>query len=369
MKTDLFSSLRIGNLELPNRIFMAPMTRNRAADGIPTALNATYYAQRASAGLIITEGTYPVLAARGYEFQPGIETPAQIAGWRLVTDAVHRAGGRIALQLHHAGRISHPDLTGGVAPVSASALAAKGEVRITGGAKTAYPVPRPLRTEEIPGVIELHRAATERAFAAGFDFLELHGANGYLVPQFLSNRTNHRSDAYGGSVENRARLAVEILSAMASVAGPERIGVKFNIGEFPPHDIGVDDEEKLFPYLAGELNKLRLAFIEVQQPITDWGIPATDYDAFELFRPHFAGVLIGGGTFDGETAASAIAQGRVDAVSFGRHFLANPDLPARLQKDAALNAPDMATFYTPGAKGYTDYPALNPIQPLQIQTS
>lgn len=355
---DLFTPLALGGRTLPNRVFMSPMTRLRAAaDGTPTPLMAEHYAQRASAGQIVTEGTFPHPSARGYAGQPGIADEAHVAGWRAVTDAVHRAGWRIVLQVHHSGRISHPDLLGGELPVAPSAVAAKGEIHLPGG-KKPYPLPRSLSAGEIPSVIDHFRAATERAARAGFDGVELHGANGYLPHQFLSNRINTRTDEYGGSVENRARFTLDALRAMVAVRGPAFVGVKVNVGPFAQHDIAVDDEQEVFPYLAKQLDALKLGYVHVQRPITDWGMDPVPYDPFGLFRPHYRGVLVGGGAFGYDSATEAVQAGRVDAATFGRHFLANPDLPARFRRGAPLTPADPATFYSPGPKGYTDYPVL-----------
>jgi N-ethylmaleimide reductase len=357
--SSLFTAVKLGATHFANRIFMAPMTRNRAPNhGIPSALNATYYAQRASAGLIVTEGTYPHSSGRAYVNQPGISNPDQVTGWKLVTDAVHHAGGRIFLQILHPGRITHEELTGGQQPVSASPITPKGEVHLPNGQKASYPEPRALRIEEIPAIIEMYRSATERAFEAGFDGVELHAANGYLPHVFLSNRTNLRSDNYGGSIPNRIRFTFEILKAMIAVKGSGYVGAKFSVGEFARHDISIDDEAELFPALAAELDRLDLAYVHVQQPITDWGANPVPYDSFQLFRRNFCGPIIGGATFNRETATKAIESGSVDAVSFGRLFLANPDLPTRFRKRARLNAADLSTAYTPGEKGYTDYPFL-----------
>ncbi len=343
---------------------MAPMTRNRAGEkGIPNKLNAQYYAQRASAGLIITEGTYPHPASRAYTGQPGIYTDEQVAGWRLVTDAVHQAGGRIFLQIHHAGRISHPSLLPECQlPVAPSSVRPKGEVHTPKG-KDAYPTPRVLASEEIPAIVEMFRYATERAVQAGFDGVELHGANGYLPHSFLSSLINLRTDEYGGSVKNRARFFLEVVGAMVSVRGGSYVGVKVSPWKFLPHDIEETDTEAIYPYLAQQLSFLDLAYLHVQLPLVTFGNqPDAPFDVAKLIRPHFQGVMIVDGSLDRETALARIESGDADLVAFGRAFLANPDLPRRLREHTSLNEVDYSTFYTPGAKGYTDYPALDKLQ-------
>lgn len=362
MNTDikLFSPYHLGNLELPNRIVMAPMTRNRAGEkGIPSELNAEYYAQRASAGLIITEGTYPHPTGRGYTGQPGIYTDVQVQGWQLVTDAVHRAGGRIFLQIHHAGRISHPSLLpAGALPVAPSAVRPKGEVHTPTG-KNVYQIPRALLVEEIPTVVEMFRYATQRAIEAGFDGVELHGANGYLPHSFLSSQTNRRTDAYGGSIENRVRFFLEVVRAMTSVRGGSYVGVKVSPWKFLPHDIEETDTEAIYPYLAEQLSPLGLAYLHVQLPLVTFGNqPNAPFDVAKLIRPHFQGTMMVDGSLEREKAIARLELGDADLVAFGRAFLANPDLPQRLYDNTLLNEVDYSTFYTPGTKGYTDYPTL-----------
>ncbi len=366
----LFEPLRVGALRLPNRIVMAPMTRNRAAPGgVQGELHARYYAQRASAGLIVTEGTYPDPSGRGYVRQPGIADDAQARGWRLVTDAVHGAGGRIFVQLHHVGRISHPSLLPhGRLPVAPSAVRPAGEVHIEDGGKDVYPTPRALERHELSGIVDQFRRAAERSLAAGFDGYELHAANGYLPHTFLSSRTNLRGDDYGGSVENRARFVVELAAALAAVDGPGRVGVKVSPGHFLPHDIVEDDAPELYAHLARELERLGVGYLHVQRPITDWGDPGLPFDPLALVRPHYSGPLIAGGALDARGGAALLRDGRADAIAFGRAFLANPDLPARLRRGAPLAAPDEATFYSEGPRGYTDYPSLEGAAIQQART-
>lgn len=359
--TNLFEPIQLGTYTLPNRIIMAPMTRNRAGEqGIPNRLMAEYYTQRATAGLIITEGTYPHPTSRGYVGQPGIYTDEQVRGWQLVTDAVHQAGSRIFLQIHHAGRISHPSLLpDGMLPVAPSAVRPKGEVHTPNG-KDAYQTPRALTIEEIPDVVEMFRYATARAVEAGFDGVELHGANGYLPHSFLSSLTNLRTDDYGGSVENRARFFLEVVRAMTSVNGGSYVGVKISPWKFLPHNIEEIDTEAIYSYLAQQLSLLYLAYLHVQMPLVDFGDqPDAPFDIAKLVRSHFRGTMILDGSLDREKAISRIETGDADAIAFGRAFLANPDLPQRLRENAPLNQVDYNTFYTPGVKGYTDYPSLS----------
>ncbi|MGL5925686.1 alkene reductase [Chroococcidiopsis sp.] len=359
MKT-LFTPIHVGNLTLPNRIIMPPLTRNRAGvKGIPNELNAEYYAQRATAGLIVAEGTYPHPTGRAYTGQPGIYTDEQVAGWRLVTDAVHQAGGRIFLQLHHGGRLTHSSLLpNGVLPVAPSAVRPKGKAHTSFG-KADYETPRALELAEIPQVVEMFRYATERAVVAGFDGVELHGANGYLPHLFLSNLTNLRTDKYGGSVENRTRFFLEVVKAMVSINGGNYVGVKVSPWKFLPNDIEEIDTEAIYPYLAKQLSLLGLAYLHVQLPIVTFdNQPDAPFDLAKLIRPNFQGVMMVDGSLDREKAIARIESGDTDLVAFGRAFLANPDLIERLRIDAPLNQVDYNTFYTPGTQGYTDYPTL-----------
>lgn len=363
MPKTLFSPLSVGALELPNRVVMAPLTRSRASQpgDVPNAMNARYYAQRATAGLIVSEATQISRQGQGYAFTPGIYTDAQERGWQIVTDAVHAAGGRIALQLWHVGRISHRALQeGGQAPVAPSALRSDtGESFVVlpeGPKRVPCDAPRALDTAELPGIVADYARAAERALRAGFDMLELHSANGYLLQQFLSTNSNQRTDQYGGSLGNRARIVLEAMDAIIAVAGAERVGVRLS-PHFTRHDIKDEQTEAIHLYLAEEFSKRGVAYIHIAEP--DWaGGPALT-DAFrKQLRAAYSGRLIVCGNYTAESAAARIASGLADAVAFGRPFIANPDLVARFQHGAALNKPNSATFYGGGEAGYTDYPAL-----------
>ncbi len=353
----LFTPVEVGPYRLPNRIVMAPMTRNRAGEGnVPTPLVATYYRQRASAGLIVTEATQVCPEGLGYLGTPGIHSDEQVAGWRRVTDEVHAAGGRIFLQLWHVGRISHPDLQpGGALPVAPSAIAPEGTAHTPSGAKP-FVTPRALETAEIPGVVRQFAEGARRALAAGFDGVEIHAANGYLVDQFLRDGTNRRTDRYGGSIENRARFLAEVVEAVASVWGPARVGVRLSpVSSF--NDMKDADPFATFGYAAELLDRYGLAYLHG----VAWGSATPGGEerrAAEHLRARFRGPFIVNGGYGRETAEEALASGLADLVSFGSLFLANPDLPARFAAGAPLNAPDRSTFYGGGERGYTDYPAL-----------
>jgi 2,4-dienoyl-CoA reductase-like NADH-dependent reductase (Old Yellow Enzyme family) len=348
---DLFTPLRLGDLNLPNRIIMAPLTRCRADEGrVPSALMKEYYVQRASAGLIISEATVVGPKGVGYPDTPGIWSGEQIKGWRQITDAIHQAGGRIFLQLWHVGRVSHPLYLDGELPVAPSAIAAEGHVALL-RPKQDYPTPRALELAEIPAIVEAYRGGAENAKAAGFDGVEIHGANGYLLDQFLQDRTNKRTDAYGGSIENRARLLLEVTDAVLSVWGPGRVGVHL-APRGDSHSMGDSDPKATFGYVARELGKRKLAFIFTREHTgDDWISP--------LLKKEFGGVWIANENFTPETAAKVVSDGVADAVSFGKLYIANPDLAARISKGAKLNEPDPGTFFGRGPKGYTDYPALS----------
>lgn len=350
--SQLFTPVQIGRLTLPSRFVMAPMTRSRADDaGVPGDLVATYYAQRASAGLIISEGVFPAAVGKGYVRTPGIESDAQVAAWKRVTEAVHARGGRIFMQLMHCGRISHPSLLPeGAQPVAPSAIKPAGQTW-TGAGMQDFVTPRALSVAEIAGIVEDYRLATRRALAAGFDGVELHAASGYLPEQFLSSGSNQRDDEYGGSVANRTRFVLEVLAAMAAEAGGDRVGIKIS-PEMGFNDIVDAAPEETYSYLVEQLRDLKLAYLHVAL----FGAK-TDYHA--LLKPLFNGPYLVGGGLDQAGAETLIANGSADAAVFGTAFLANPDLPERFHQGAALNAPDKATFYTPGEQGYTDYPALN----------
>jgi 2,4-dienoyl-CoA reductase-like NADH-dependent reductase (Old Yellow Enzyme family) len=347
----LFDPIRLGDLDLPNRVIMAPLTRTRATPQgrAPTPLMAEQYVQRASAGLIIAEATSVEAMGVGYERTPGIWSQEQIEGWKVVTRAVHAAGGRIFLQLWHVGRISDPALLGGALPVSASAIAANGFVSLA-RPKRPYPVPRALGLDEIPAIVEAFRLGAEHAQAAGFDGVEIHGANGYLLDQFLQDGSNKRDDAYGGSIENRARLHLEVTDACISVWGGDRVGMHL-APRCDSHDMGDSNPAATFGHLAGELGKRKLAFLFLREHV------APDRLAPALKRA-FAGAVIGNEQYTLELSRADLDQGIVDAVGFGRSFIANPDLPARLRIGAKLNDLNAATLYAPGAEGYTDYPAM-----------
>jgi N-ethylmaleimide reductase len=352
---DLFSTYTLGGLELPNRILMAPMTRNRAsAEGVQGELNGLYYGQRASAGLIITEGIYPEAMGKGYLNTPGLGTSEQVAGWKVVTDAVHGKGGRIYGQVMHAGRISHPSfLPGGVSPVAPSAVKPEGQTFTLQG-PSPFGEPRALELSEIAGVIEGHRRAAENAFAGGFDGVELHAANGYLSCQFLSSNTNRRTDKYGGSPENRARFVLEALEAMASVKGWSRLGVRLSPwATF--NDIHDDDPAATYAYILQALNGKDLAYVHVMLPVFQAPV---DFDVAGFVRQHYGKTLILAGNFDRDSGNVAIAEGKADLIAYGRPFLANPDLPERFRRGAPLNEADQSTFYVGGEKGYADYPTL-----------
>jgi N-ethylmaleimide reductase len=352
--TDLFSPLSLGPFVLPNRVVMAPLTRARASEGhVPNALMAQYYAQRASAGLIIAEATMAMEGNSAFWHEPGIYSEAQVVGWRGVTDAVHAAGGRIFLQVWHGGRATHPLLNGGVEPVSASAIAIKGETHTPQG-KQPYVTPHALGDDEIASIIAGFRKAAENAKAAGFDGIELHGANGYLLDQFLRDGSNHRGAPYGGSRDNRARLLFEVIEAASFVWGSNRVGLR--LSPLNSYNSMIDsDPIGLSAWLAERLSAFGLAYLHMMRGDFE---QVQQGDIMGPVRQHYKGVLIANMGYGGAEAAAAIASGAVDAVAFGVPFLANPDLPARLRSGAPLNPPRPETFYTPGPEGYTDYPAL-----------
>ncbi|MDN0118149.1 alkene reductase [Yersinia frederiksenii] len=360
----LFSPLKVGALTLPNRVFMAPLTRLRSIEpgDIPTPLMTEYYRQRASAGLIITEATQVSFQAKGYAGAPGLHTQEQLNAWKKITQAVHEEGGHIAVQLWHVGRISHNSLQPGQqAPVAPSAIAAdtRTTIRDETGAWVRVPcsTPRALETEEIPGIINDFRQATANAREAGFDYVELHAAHGYLLHQFMSPASNQRTDQYGGSIENRTRLTLEVVDATAAEWGAEHIGIRISpLGPFNGLDNGEDQEEAAL-YLIDELNKRQIAYLHISEP--DWAGGKPYSDAFrDAVRARFKGVIVGAGAYTAEKAENLIEKGFIDAVAFGRSYISNPDLVARLQQKAPLNEPDGETFYGGGAKGYTDYPTL-----------
>jgi 2,4-dienoyl-CoA reductase-like NADH-dependent reductase (Old Yellow Enzyme family) len=349
--TSLFSPLKVGALELPNRIVMAPLTRSRADGGgrVPNALMAEYYAQRASAGLILSEATSVTPMGVGYADTPGIWSDEQVEGWKQVTDAVHQAGGRIFLQLWHVGRISDPLFLNGDLPVAPSAIKPAGHVSLVRPMKD-YETPRALDLEEIPGIIKAYRKGAENAKKAGFDGVEVHGANGYLLDQFLQDSTNLRTDAYGGPIENRARLMLEVTDACIAVWGADRVGMHL-APRRDSHDMGDSTPLETFGYVARELGKRGIAFICAREAVGD------DRLGPEL-KKAFGGVYIANEKMTKEAAELLLAKGEADAVAWGQWFIANPDLPERLKHNAPLNPARPDKFYAPGAEGYTDYPAL-----------
>ncbi len=347
----LFDPITVGDLQLANRIIMAPLTRARAIGGqrVPNALMAQYYVQRASAGLILSEATAVTPQGVGYADTPGIWSDEQVEGWKQVTSAVHAAGGLIFLQLWHVGRISDPEFLDGEPPVAPSAIAAKGHVSLLRPMRD-YPVPRALALDEIAGVVAAYRKGAENAKLAGFDGVEIHGANGYLLDQFLQDGSNTRNDAYGGSVENRARLMLEVTDACIEVWGAGRVGMHL-APRRDSHDMGDSDPKATFGYVARQLRERGIAFICAREGLGD--------DRLGPFlKEQFGGVYIANEKLTKESAEALITSGEADAVAFGQLFIANPDLPQRLKVDAPLNVPRADRFYHPTADGYTDYPAL-----------
>ena len=366
----LYSPVKLGALTLDHRVVMAPLTRMRSTQpgNVPNELMATYYGQRASkGGLIVSEATQVMQQGQGYPSTPGIHSAEQIAGWRKVTDAVHAKGGLIVLQLWHVGRISHSSFQpGNVAPVAPSAIAAAGQAFTAQFQQVPFETPRALETGDIPGIVEAFRQGAENAKAAEFDGVEVHSANGYLLDQFLQDRTNHRTDQYGGSIENRARLTLEVADAAISVFGADRVGIRLSpYGTFS--DMGDSDPVALFSHVIGKLSERNLAYLHLIEPRAsgagggdgnDEAAPSTS----ALFRKTFHGPLISAGGYDRAMAQSAVEAGSADAVAFGRIFIANPDLPERLRRAAPLNAYNRATFYGGGEAGYTDYPSLDEVE-------
>jgi 2,4-dienoyl-CoA reductase-like NADH-dependent reductase (Old Yellow Enzyme family) len=350
--TTLFEKIKVGALELPNRIIMAPLTRSRAGGGgrVPNDLMAEYYVQRASAGLIISEATAVTPQGVGYADTPGIWSDEQVEGWKKVTDAVHKAGGRIVLQLWHVGRISDPVFLNGDLPVAPSAIKPAGHVSLVRPMRD-YVTPRALDSEELPGVVAAYRKGAENAKKAGFDGVEVHGANGYLLDQFLQNSTNTRTDNYGGSIENRARLMLEVTDACIEVWGADRVGMHL-APRRDSHDMGDSAPAATFAYVARELGKRGIAFICAREAVGDDRLGP-------MIKKEFGGVYIANEKLTRDSAQQLLSAGEADAVAFGQWFIANPDLPQRLKTGAALNPARPDTFYAPGAQGYTDYPALS----------
>ena len=355
---DLFSPLTVGNLDLPNRILMSAMTRTRATpDNVPTELMAEYFAQRAGAGLIVTDCTAVSAQARGVIRGPGIWREDQIAGWRIVTDRVHAAGGRIFCQIWHCGRVAHPDMRDGEMPVAPSPIPATGDFFLPSG-RVDFPVPRELDIEELPGIIADFAQATRNARAAGFDGVELHGANGYLHDQFLQDGSNQRTDAYGGSAEKRSRLMIETTQAMIDAWDAAHVGARLSPSS---HLYGVDDSDKraTFGTVIDRLNALGIAYLTLLEPNAKDVEKGVQVERVaEMFRSRVTVPLIVNTGFDKARGNTVIASGKADAVAFGVPYIANPDLVERFRHDAPLNKPDPSTFYGEGAKGYTDYPVL-----------
>ncbi len=353
----LFQPYTLGSLTLSNRFVMAPLTRNRAGAGlVPSELAATYYGQRASAGLIITEATQISAQAQGYQDTPGLFTQDQIDGWRKVTDAVHAKGGKIFVQLWHVGRISHVDLQpNGAAPVAPSAIRAETKVFVNNGfADTSEP--RALEIDEIPAIIEDFRQAATNAMKAGFDGVEVHGANGYLLEQFLKDGANQRTDSYGGSVENRARLLLEVTEAVSKEIGADRTGVRISPVS-PANAISISNPQEQYDYVADKLNALGIVYLHVVEGATGGPRDIAPFDYGSL-RQRFKNTYMGNNGYNTELASAQLAEGKVDLFALGRPFISNPDLVERLETGAELNELDGSTLYGGGAKGYTDYPTL-----------
>ncbi len=372
--SELFTPITVGRWQLPHRVAMAPMTRSRAGQpgNIPTDLMKEYYRQRAGAALIITEATQVSAQAQGYAWTPGIHTPEQVAAWKNVTAAVHEEGGRIVVQLWHVGRISHRALQpGNELPVAPSAIAAAGNAFIVdeqgNPAFVPFETPRALDRNEIHGIVADFVQAARNAIDAGFDGVEIHAANGYLLDQFLNTTSNQRDDEYGGSVANRARLTLQVVDAVEATIGADRVGVRISpLGQF--NSMGMEDPEALYSYLAEQLNERGLAYLHVVSPRSQVPTESTDQESskqlllaervLKAIRNRYDGVLMLAGGFDRASAEASLASGEADLLAFGKPFLANPDLPKRLQQRATLNQPNAQTFYGGGAAGYTDYPFL-----------
>ena len=356
MNTLLQTPINMGPYHLPNRIVMAPLTRMRAPDNSPNDLMAAYYAQRASAGLIISEATQISPQGVGYPATPGIHNELQVAGWKKITEAVHAKNGQIFLKLWHVGRISHPDFHDGLLPVAPSAILPDG-LAVTPHGLKPFVTPRALETNEIKGIVEDYRQAAKNAMDAGFDGIEIHSANGYLLDQFLRDGTNKRTDIYGGTLENRARFLLEVTEAVASVWGSDRVGIRLSpSGTF--NDMTDSDPEAFFVYLLGELNRFGLAYLHIVDALESDIRHGANVINLEVLRKAYNGTLIVCGGYDQARAEEALAEGKADAVAFGQLYIANPDLVERFKLNAPLNEPDPVTFYGGNEKGYTDYPVL-----------
>ena len=354
---DLFSQYELGNIKLSNRMVMAPMTRCRAVLGnIPNPLAVTYYVQRSQAGLIITEGSQVSPQGVGYIRTPGIYSPEQVDGWRKVTGAVHQSGGKIFLQLWHVGRVSHPDFLNGELPVAPSALPVEGEVHTPLG-KKKIETPRALELDEIPSVVNQFRRGAENAKVAGFDGVEIHGANGYLLDQFLRDGSNSRTDQYGGSLPNRARLPLEVTKAVIDVWGADRVGYRIS-PHFQRHSMSDSNPRETFSYFAKELSNLKLGYLHMIERVWAPMLVAPEVRFASVIRKIFKGTFMLNGGYDAEKGNDAIRKGEADLISYGSLFLANPDLPERFKRNAPLNTPDIETFYVGEERGYIDYPSL-----------
>ena len=356
MTISLFSPLTLGACHLSNRIAMAPLTRTRAPDRVPTELMATYYQQRSSAGLIITEATVISPQGIGYPATPGIYNAQQVEQWKKISDTVHAQNGHIFMQLWHVGRISHPDFLDGKLPVAPSAIAPAGNVATPYGIKP-FVTPRALAKGEIKGIVEHYRQAAQNAMNAGFDGVEIHGANGYLLDQFLRDGTNQRTDNYGGTIENRALFLLEVIQAVIAVCGADRVGVRLSpSGTF--NDMSDSNPEAVFVHVVKQINLFNLAYLHIVDALESDIRHGANVVDLAILRKAYTGTLIVCGGYDKERAERALQHDLADAVAFGQLYIANPDLVARFKTNAPLNEPDPATFYSSGAKGYTDYPIL-----------
>jgi len=359
MTNKLFQPTRIGDIEVANRVVMAPLTRSRAdeaAGDVPgSPMNIEYYRQRSNAGLIISEGTQVSPVGKGYMATPGIYSDAQVEGWKPITQAVHDAGSKIVAQIWHVGRVTHPNLTGGVQPIAPSAVAPK-VTAYTHAGKVDAPEPRALAVDEIKEIVAEYRRGAANAIRAGFDGIELHGANGYLIDQFLRDGANKRTDEYGGSIENRARFALEVVDAVVAEIGAGRVGIRLS-PVTPANDLADSDPQAVFGYLVEQLDKRGIAFIHFVEGATGGPRDVPGFD-FAWARRAFKGTYIANNGYDRAMAIDAVESGRADAVAFGRAYIANPDLVQRLKLNAPLNTPNPQTFYVPGEAGYIDYPTL-----------
>lgn len=365
MADSLFTELELGPFSLPHRVAMAPLTRNRAGEGnVPGNVNAEYYRQRASAALLVTEATQVAPKGQGYPRTPGIHSEAQVEGWSKVTEAVHKDGGRIFLQLWHVGRISHSSYHDGERPVAPSAVRPDGQVLTPDLDLVPFETPRALETEEVPAVVEQYRQGAENAKRAGFDGVEIHGAKGYLIDQFLRSKTNRRTDRYGGSLEGRLQFLREVVDAVTSVWARDRVGIRFSpLGT--AGDIADEDPETTFREAAATADDVGLAYVHLVEPAEPKPPVADDGKKGSVFagiRDAFDGALVANGNYDVERANDAIERGYADLIAFGRAFLANPDLPRRLREDLPINVPDEDTFYNGDERGYTDYPTWKALQ-------